>query len=192
MKLYQIYPLLQDMRRNKVKQDKFSFRYANLQFQVIFLIEREPFELLFGLVDYNFSFVLCLRKGFELDDMPDDVYFYLRSLMKLQKRDEVLTSYKLMQYFAARIPQRYSGKKVEPMRLLCISSGMFPNLKRFISRDGRVMKLTESMLKTWKRRDSGWGMTLMSTVRSTISAPVGATAPTNESPIIHRISTGKR
>lgn len=83
MKLYEIKPLLQDMGRNKVKQDKFSFRYANLQFQVIILIEREPFELLFGLVDYNFSFVLCLRKGFELDDMPDDVYFYLRSLMKL-------------------------------------------------------------------------------------------------------------
>ena len=114
MKLYQIYPLLQVMRRNKVKQDKFSFRYANLQFQVIFLIEREPYELLFGVVDHNFSFTLCLRKGFELDDMPDDVYFYLRRLMKLQKCDEVLTSYKLMQYFAARIPKQYSGKKVEP------------------------------------------------------------------------------
>ena len=114
MKLYQIYPLLQDMRRNKVKQDKFSFRYANLQFQVIFLIEREPFELLFGVVDHNFSFTLCLRKGFELDDMPDDVYSYLRRLMKLQKCDEVLTSYKLMQYFAAKIPKKYSGRKVEP------------------------------------------------------------------------------
>ena len=114
MKLYQIYPLLQDMRRNKVKQDKFSFRYANLQFQVIFLIEREPYELLFGVVDHNFSFTLCLRKGFELDDMPDDVYFYLLRLMKLQKCDEVLTSYKLMQYFAAKIPKKYSGRKVEP------------------------------------------------------------------------------
>lgn len=114
MKLYQIYPLLQDMRRNEVKQDKFSFQYANLQFQVIFLIEREPYELLFGIVDHNFSFTLCLHRGFELDDMPDDVYFYLRRLMKLQKCDEVLTSYKLMQYFAAKIPKKYSGRKVEP------------------------------------------------------------------------------
>ena len=114
MKLYQIYPLLQDMRRNEVKQDKFSFQYANLQFQVIFLIEREPYELLFGIVDHNFSFTLCLHRGFELDDIPDDVYFYLRRLMKLQKCDEVLTSYKLMQYFAAKIPKKYSGRKVEP------------------------------------------------------------------------------
>ena len=33
---------------------------------------------------------------------------------KLKKCDEVLTSYKLMQYFADRIPKKYSGKKVEP------------------------------------------------------------------------------
>lgn len=114
MKLFEIKSLLQDMRRNKVKQDKFSFRYANIEFQVIFLIEREPYELLFGVVDHNFSFTLCLHKGFELDEMPDDVYFSLRRLMKLQKCDEVLTSYKLIQYFASRIPKKYSGKKVEP------------------------------------------------------------------------------
>ena len=114
MTLFEIKPLLQDMRNNKVKQDKFSFRYSNLQFQVIFLIEREPYELLFGVVDHNFSFTLCLHRGFNLDDMPDDVYFYLRRLMKLKKCDEVLTSYKLMQYFADRIPKKYSGKKVEP------------------------------------------------------------------------------
>ena len=130
MKLYQIYPLLQDMRRNKVKQDKFSFRYANLQFQGIFLIEREPYELLFGVVDHNFSFTLCLRKGFELDDMPDDVYFYLRRLMKLQKCDEVLTSYKLMQYFAARIPKRYSGKKVEPHEIAVYKQRNIPEAEK--------------------------------------------------------------
>lgn len=114
MKLYQIYPLLQDMRRNKVKQDKFSFPYANLQFQVIFLIEREPFELLFGVVDHNFSFTLCLHRGFVLDNLPDGVYFYLRRLLNLQECEEGLTSYKLMQHFASRIPKKYSGKKVEP------------------------------------------------------------------------------
>ena len=46
MKLYQIRPLLQDMGRNKAKLDKFSFSYANLRFEVIVLLEREPFELL--------------------------------------------------------------------------------------------------------------------------------------------------
>ena len=114
MTLYEIKPLLQDMGRNKAKQDKFSFRYANLRFEVIVLLEREPFELLFGVVDYNFFFTLCLHKGYVLDDMPDDVYFYLRKLLKLNKCDEGLTSFKLMLYFASKIPQKYSGKKVEP------------------------------------------------------------------------------
>lgn len=130
MKLYQIYPLLQDMRRNKVKQDKFSFRYTNLQFQVIFLIEREPFELLFGVVDHNFSFTLCLHRGFSLDDIPDDVYFYLRRLMKLHKCDEVLTSYKLMQYFASRIPKKYSGKKVEPHEIAVYKQRNVPEAEK--------------------------------------------------------------
>lgn len=191
MKLYQIYPLLQDMRRNKVKQDKFSFRYANLQFQVIFLIEREPFELLFGVIDHNYSFTLCLHRGFELDDMSDDVYFYLRRLMKLQKCDEVLTSYKLMQFFAARIPKKYSGKKLNPMRSPCTNNGMYPSLKRFISRAGEAMRPTEDMSKTWRRQNSGWGTMPMSTVKSIISVPVGAIVPVNASHIILQINIGK-
>ena len=160
MKLYEIKPLLQDMGRNKVKQDKFSFRYANLQFQVIILIEREPFELLFGLVDYNFSFTLCLRKGFELDDMPDDVYFYLRSLMKLQKCDEVLTSYKLMQYFAARIPQKYSGKKVEPHEIAVYKQRDVPESKKIYFKgwqshetDGKHVKNLEKT-RQWLGNDA--------------------------------------
>ena len=114
MTLYQIRPLLQDMGRNKAKLDKFSFSYANLRFEVIVLLERQPFELLFGVVDYNFFFTLCLHKGYVLDDMPDDVYYYLRKLLKLNKNDEALTSFKLMLYFASQIPQKYSGRKVEP------------------------------------------------------------------------------
>ena len=35
MKLYQIRPLLQDMGRNKAKQDKFSFMYNGVTFDVI-------------------------------------------------------------------------------------------------------------------------------------------------------------
>lgn len=114
MKLYVINPLLQDMGRNKAKQEKFSFRYSNLQFEVIFLIEREPFELLFGVVDHNFSFTLCLHRSYNLDTLPDDVYFRLRRILKLNKSDEGLTSYKFLRYFAERIPKEYSGRKVEP------------------------------------------------------------------------------
>ena len=58
MKLKEIKPLLQDMGRNKVKREKFSFQYSNLQFEVIFLIEREPFEFLLDVVDHNYSFTL--------------------------------------------------------------------------------------------------------------------------------------
>ena len=58
MKLYQIEPLLRDMGRNKVKQDKFSFQYNGVVFDVIVFLECTPFELLFGVVDHNCPFVL--------------------------------------------------------------------------------------------------------------------------------------
>ena len=61
MKLYQIRPLLQDMGRNKAKQDKFSFKYNGVTFDVIVFLEYTPFELLFGIVDHIFSFVLKLH-----------------------------------------------------------------------------------------------------------------------------------
>ena len=148
------------MRRNKVKQDKFSFRYANLQFQVIFLIEREPFELLLGVVDHNFSFTLCLHRGFELDEMPDDVYFYLRRLMKLQKCDEVLTSYKFMQYFASRIPKKYSGKKVEPHEIAVYKQRNVPEAEKIYFKgwrshetDGRHVQNLEKT-KKWLGNDA--------------------------------------
>lgn len=73
IKLYEIKPLLQDMARNKVKMDKFRFAYNQVQFEVIVLIEEAAFELLFGVLGHNLSFVLKLYKGYELENLPDNI-----------------------------------------------------------------------------------------------------------------------
>lgn len=114
MRLYEIKPLLQDMARNNSKIDKFRFTYNDVVFEVIVLVERSPFELLFGVVGYNYSFSLTLKPGYELQELPDDVFFKLCDILNLKPSKEGLTSYKFLRYVAERIPTHYSGKKVQP------------------------------------------------------------------------------
>ena len=114
MKLYEIKPLLKDMGVNGVKQDKFSFRYNNVGFDVVVLIERSPFELLFGTVDANFCFVLKLGKGYELEGISNDVFYKLCEILNLRPGKNVFTSWTFLKHFAAHIPQKYSGRKLEP------------------------------------------------------------------------------
>jgi hypothetical protein len=85
--LYEIKPLLQDMARKNVKIDKFRFQYNNVVFEVIVLIESEPFELLFGVIGYNYSFILKLYKGYQLQDMPNDVFFVISFILNHAKKN---------------------------------------------------------------------------------------------------------
>lgn len=114
MKLYEIKSLLQDMGRNNAKIDKFRFTYNKVEFEVIVLIERSPFELLFGVIGYNYSFSLTLRAGYELQELPDEVFYKLCDILNLKPGRESLTSYKFLKYVAKRIPTRYSKTKIQP------------------------------------------------------------------------------
>lgn len=115
--LKKIAPLLKDMRHNNVKQDKFSFTYNNVEFDIVVLIEREPFELLFGIIDYNFSFTLNLYKGYKLEYIPDDVFWKLCRILNLRPGKEGLTSFKFLKFFSERIPKKYSGKTIQPHQI---------------------------------------------------------------------------
>lgn len=115
--LTNIKPLFYDMLYHNVTQDKFSFTYNKVVFDVVFLIERKPFELLFGIIDYNFSFTLNLYPGFQLQYIPDDVFWELRKILNLYPGKEGLTSFKFLKYFSERIPKKYSGKIIQPHQI---------------------------------------------------------------------------
>lgn len=102
------------MSCNNVKIDKFRFQYNKVVFEVIVLIEREPFELLFGVIGHNYSFILELYKGYELQNMPNDVFYRLCDILQLKPCKEELTSFKFLKYVASKIPLHYSGVKVQP------------------------------------------------------------------------------
>lgn len=114
MKLYEIKPLLQDMGRNNAKVDKFKFKYNNVEFEIIVLIERSPFELLFGVIGYNYSFVLTLEKGYELQELSNDIFYKLCEILNLKPGRETFTSYKFLKYMAQKVPNKYSKREIQP------------------------------------------------------------------------------
>lgn len=114
MTLYEIEPLLRDMRRHQVQIDKFRFAYNKVEFEVIVLIERSPYELLFGVIEHNFSFVLKLKKGYQLEKLSDGIFYKLCEILKLKPGKESFTSIEFLKYFAQRIPRYYSGSRVQP------------------------------------------------------------------------------
>lgn len=114
IKIPEIAPLLSDMGRNKVKQDKFNFKYNNVEFKVVVLIDRTPFQLLFGVVGHNFSFVLKLHIGYELEDMKDEDFYTLCRILNLKPSKESLTSFKFIKFFASKIPKRCNPVRVQP------------------------------------------------------------------------------
>lgn len=112
--LWEIKPLLCDMINNEAKVEKFRFEYSGVVFEVIFLIERTPYELLFGVIDYNFSFVLKMYKGYKLESLSDEVFYKLCNILKLKPSKDKFNSFKFLMYFSKKIPQKYSKKRIQP------------------------------------------------------------------------------
>ncbi len=114
MKLLEIKPLLSDMGKNKVTIDKFEFSYNKVDFEVIILTDHTPFQLLFGILDKNFSFILELRSGYQLSNLSNKDFYALCSILNLKPGKETFTSSKFLKFFASCVPPHCSGKKVQP------------------------------------------------------------------------------
>lgn len=118
MKLEEIKPLLSDMRKNNVTKDKFTFTYNQVNFEVIVLIDCQPFELLFGVVGHNFSFILNLYPGFQLQNLPDHVFFKLCEILNLKPGKDTFTSFAFLKYMASKIPNQYSRVNIQPHEII--------------------------------------------------------------------------
>jgi hypothetical protein len=114
VKLLEIKPLLSDMGKNKATMDKFRFTYNKVEFEVIIFIDRTPFELLFGILDRNFSFILELRNGYQLSSLSNQDFYSLCRILNLKPGKETFTSFKFLKYFASCLPTHYSKKSVQP------------------------------------------------------------------------------
>lgn len=114
MKLIEIKPLLSDMGKNQVTIDQFTFMFNKVEFEVLVFTDRVPFQLLFGVLDKNFSFILELKAGYQLSSLSDQEFYMLCRILNLKPGKGSFTSSEFLRFFASQIPTHFSGKRVQP------------------------------------------------------------------------------
>lgn len=130
MKLLEIKPLLSDMSKNKAIIDKFKFSYNEVEFEVIILTDHTPFQLLFGILDKNFSFILELRSGYQLSNLTNEDFFALCRILNLKPGKETFTSFKFLKFFANCVPLRFSKKSVQPHEIAWYKAKYVPESEK--------------------------------------------------------------
>lgn len=107
----EIAPLYRTMRASDVDIDRFSFAFAGAKFDVVFAINRKPFELMFGCVGHGkCNFILTMEKGYMLSPISDEVFETLCRVLHLSYRGDRFTSYKFLQHVASKVPQKYKSE----------------------------------------------------------------------------------
>lgn len=112
--MYNIRNLYNDMRHKGKTQEKFSFKIKHITFEVIFLIDRSPFELLIGVVGEQLAFTLEMGTGFKVPFLPDDVFRTIRDLLKLNPSGESFTSFKFLRELDSSSPACCTTYRVQP------------------------------------------------------------------------------
>src|SRR5699024_11543854 len=84
------------------------------QFEVIIFTDRTPFQLLFGVLDKNFSFILELKHGYQLSNLSDKDFFTLCRILNLKPGKGSFTSHEFLKHFSSCIPPEYSGQRIQP------------------------------------------------------------------------------
>lgn len=127
----EIAPLYRTMRASDVDIDRFSFAFAGAKFDVVFAINRKPFELMFGCVGHGkCNFILTMEKGYMLSPISDEVFETLCRVLHLSYRGDRFTSYKFLQHVASKVPQKYSGHKIQPHEVAQVRNDI-PDKEKF-------------------------------------------------------------
>lgn len=71
MRLNGLEPLYRSMRYQGIDRYRFRYRCNNVEFDIFFLIDETPFQLLFGVLIKNFSFILPVERGFCINPKLD-------------------------------------------------------------------------------------------------------------------------
>ncbi len=101
--------LANDMKRNHVDKDRFSFDYKT-RFDVIISVVNDGFELLIGLHKINKGLLIKVSPDY-VAELKDEAYFNLCHWLNLSYKKEGFTSNKFLILLSEKIPRNYSGYK---------------------------------------------------------------------------------
>jgi hypothetical protein len=76
MQLTGLVPLYRSMCAQHLERTKFRYRINDLNFDCLFFIDTQPFELVMGCLGHNFAIFRQVRQGFEINTFLDDATFF--------------------------------------------------------------------------------------------------------------------
>jgi len=76
MHLPKLKELYKDMMSKKVTSARFQYQHNKTVFDILFLIDRKPFQLLFGAIGHKCAFIVNVQPGFEIGTAirPESAY----------------------------------------------------------------------------------------------------------------------
>lgn len=121
MKLDNLQPLYHSMRVQGIDRPLFRYHLRNVVFEVFFLTDEIPFQLLFGVIAENFSFCLDVGRGFNIDPrLPRETYRTLCKILNLKYDPE--NPFRTTDFFLEfnhKIPFKADKRrKVEPHEMI--------------------------------------------------------------------------
>lgn len=146
-------PLYRDMKRERKFQEQFSFCLAGAEFEVIFLIDRTPFELLIGIKGTRLAFILTVKPYFNVAAIPDNIFKELKKYLKLSFGLTEFTSKDFLYRLESSTPSKCSCEIVQPHQVAKYKRDAIPDPQKiyFLGwnnhlRDGRTAR------NIWKTR----------------------------------------
>ena len=87
--------LIKDMKKNEIDKEHYSFVYNGFQFDTILSIVTGGYEILVAIHTHNWGCVLKMDDDF-IVDMPDNKYFELCRILKLNYAEDGFNSSKFL------------------------------------------------------------------------------------------------
>lgn len=104
--------LIKDMKKNEIDKEHYSFVYNGFQFDTILSIVTGGYEILVAIHTHNWGCVLKMDDDF-IVDMPDNKYFELCRILKLNYAEDGFNSSKFLKMLSEKAPKHSNRQGVE-------------------------------------------------------------------------------
>ncbi len=104
MKCNDFIPLIEDMKLNNIDKEHYAFDFNGFRFDVILSITYHGYEILVAVHTHNWGCVLNMNKYYNVE-IPDEVYFSLCRLLKLNWSKNQFSSAVFLQLLSKNSPK---------------------------------------------------------------------------------------
>lgn len=116
-KFFNLAPLCKSIRANHKGTEQFTFAYNRLSFDCILDIDASPFEMIVGVLQLNFAFILKIEKGYETEMAYSD-YVRLCQILNLRPSGDSFSSFAFLKFIDEHLPKQSRPELVPIEKIL--------------------------------------------------------------------------